>query len=93
MTETVEKNLPILVERAAATELKHLATREDLQLVRVEMQGIRTELKDDINKMGEKVGNKLQTWFLWLFGLLIVVLGSFIATLFAVLQTKIPIPQ
>jgi len=59
----------------------------------VEIQEVRTELKDDINKMGEKVGNKMQTWFLWLFGLLIVVLGSFIATLFAVLQTKIPIPQ
>jgi len=37
LEETVGRTVPPLVERAVATELKHLATKEDLKDLKVEM--------------------------------------------------------
>jgi len=94
----MEKAVPPLVDRAVATELKHLATRENLQLVRVEMQGMRTELKDEIRNMGEKASSlevkmhKMEKRTIaWKAGA-ITILAGFIATILAILQTKTPLP-
>jgi len=74
---TVEKTVPMLVERAVATELKHLATKEDLKDLKVEM----SELKVEMHKMENRT-------ILWMAGILIAILGGFIATLFTLLQTR-----
>jgi len=85
-SKSVEKTANRHVKKAFATELRHLATREDLQLVRVEMQGMRTELKDDMHKMERRL-------IFWMVGVLVTIFAGFIATVLAILQTKIPIPQ
>jgi len=81
---TVGKSVPPLVERAVATELKHLATREDLKDLKVEMSDLKVEmsnLKVEMHKMENRT-------ILWMAGILIVMLGGFIATLFTLLQTR-----
>jgi len=77
LEETVGKAVPPLVDRSVATELKHLATKEDLKNLEVEMY----KMKVEMHKMGNRT-------ILWMAGILIAILGGFIATLFTLLQTR-----
>jgi len=77
--QIVEKTADRHVKKAFATELRHLATREDLKDLKIEM-------KDDMHKMERRL-------IIWMVGVLVTIFAGFIATILAILQTKIPLPQ
>jgi len=77
--KSAERTADRHVKKAFATELRHLATREDLKDLKIEM-------KDDMHKMERRL-------VLWMVGVLVTIFAGFIATILAILQTKIPLPQ
>jgi len=92
---TVGKTVPALVERAVATELRHLATREDLKDLKVEMSdlkvemsNLKVEIKEEMSNLRVEMHKMENRTILWMAGILIVMLGGFIATLFTLLQTR-----
>jgi len=73
--ETVQKELPKLVETAFATELRHLATKADAATIRGEMKDLAT--KDDLRAL-----------LYWTIGGFITMLVSIIAILLVLLQVQ-----
>jgi len=88
LEEIVGRAVPPLVDRAVATELKHLATREDLKDLKVEMTDFKVEIKEEMSNLKLEMHKMEKRNILWMAGILIAILCGFIATLFTLLQTR-----
>jgi len=70
-----ERVVDLHTKRAVATELKHVPTREDLQV-------LRAELREDIHK-------RTQAMLYWIMGGIVAVLASIVGGIFGILE-KLP---
>ena len=66
-THTIEQDIVSL-----KAEVKYLATKEDLQVVRTEIEAVRGDLKADIERMG-------RTLIMWVVSAMIALTGVFAA--------------
>jgi len=71
-----------------ATELKLLATKEGLKDLKVEMAEFKLEMKEEMASLKVEMHKMEKRNILWMAGILIAILGGFIATLFTLLQTR-----